>query len=173
MTALRVSTIALIYAAGRLGLPAASEAVPSGTPAPRQVVTRVSVMSDSVPGVIDLLVRFEHARGVHTWPNRFAAVAALPGFQPMVTRIDVIELSASATAGSITWPRTTVVSLLVDGRQVLLEAYTGMVQATLPLAVQGHDRVRGRLTVRYQPCDERVCYRPQVDTLSFVAEPHK
>jgi hypothetical protein len=141
-------------------------------PPKRQVVTSVIVASSPSPSDAQLVVTLEHAPGVHTWPSAPQTVPELPGFQTTVTRIDVLELEPRLRVGSYAWPASQLLSISIAGKPVVMNAFIGTTRVNVPLSgVTPGGRVRGRIVVRYQPCDDRVCYRPQSDTLSFSAVP--
>ena len=124
-----------------------------------------------------LNVTLKHRAGVHTWPNQPVVPSEFGSLKPIATTLQILELNG-ASAGQAQWPAAEIVTVMYTDAPVKLGAYQGLVQASVHLKpATGARSISGRIAVRYQPCDERICYPPRTDTLSFktalpTAEPH-
>ena len=119
-----------------------------------------------------LVIRLAHRAGVHTWPNRPIVPPEFKGLKPIATTARVLELKGATVRDSAQWPAAERVMVRYTGAPIGLHGYAGNVEATFDLKrTPGAAEISGRVAIRYQPCDERLCYAPRTDTISFRSVP--
>jgi thiol:disulfide interchange protein DsbD len=157
--------------------PAVVVAVAAGLAAPPLAHAQVEGGADSVevravparevvrPGdLVPIAVVLDHADGFHSWPNRPVLPPPYRDLIPIPTTIEVTTLPTGATVSAIQWPPPVSVRVRYTGRPVDLLAYTGETVAYVPVtlaAEQPEGPADIGLAVRYQACDERLCYPPR------------
>jgi thiol:disulfide interchange protein DsbD len=166
-------------------LPSASLALAGGTAHAQGGVPggadSVSVSATAQPAVVTpgatvtIAVTLSHARGFHTWPNEPIVPPEFEGVNAIATAIEVLALPEGAVEKGIEWPEPVPVTVRYTRKAVELLSYVG--DATARLRVElAQDQPAGQaevaLEVRYQACDERVCYPPRTAELmvSFEVE---
>ncbi len=119
--------------------------------------------------VVSIAVSFQHARGFHSWPNQPVVPPEFAGVNPIATTIEVVSLPEGAELAGIDWPEPVPLIVRYTGRPVKLLSYTDTAVAHVRLRFPA-DAPAGELVVelrvRYQSCDERVCYPPRTKVLS-------
>jgi DsbC/DsbD-like thiol-disulfide interchange protein len=122
------------------------------------------------PGAaLAILVVLDHAAGFHTWPHEPVVPPEFEGLSPIATTIEAFALPKGAAVEGIRWPDPVTVTVYYIRDPVELPAYAGEAVVRLGLRTAadtpaGEQRVQ--LRVRYQACDERVCYPPKTVNLS-------
>ncbi len=128
------------------------------TPANPQAADQVSVA-----------VALEHAAGFHSWPHEPVVPPELRGVMPIATTIEVVSLPEGGVVEDIRWPAPVPVIVRYTRGPVLLLAYTDTTVAQVRLRLESDQPAEGAnvgLRVRFQACDQRVCYPPRtVDVL--------
>jgi DsbC/DsbD-like thiol-disulfide interchange protein len=113
---------------------------------------------------VSVAVALEHAAGFHSWPHEPVVPPELRGVMPIATTIEVLSLPEGAVVEEIQWPAPVPVIVRYTRGPVLLLAYTDTAVAQLRLRLESDQPAEGTsvaLRVRYQACDERVCYPPK------------
>lgn len=121
------------------------------------------------PGeVLSIVVVLDHAADFHTWPHAPVVPPEFEGLIPIATSVEASTLPEGVSVEEIRWPEPVTVTVHYIRDPVELLAYAG--QAVVRLIVRtasntpdGEQRVE--LRVRYQVCDERVCYPPKTVNL--------
>lgn len=118
---------------------------------------------------LSIVVVLNHVAGFHTWPHRPVVPPEFEGLIPIATSVEAFTLPDGVDVEEIRWPEPVTVTVHYIRDPVQLLAYAG--EAVVRLVVQtaadmldGERRVE--LRVRYQACDERVCYPPKTVNLS-------
>jgi hypothetical protein len=160
----RVAVVITIAAAARPFLLLAQ--IPDGAVAATARVHRARVLrGDTVS--IDVTLQLAH--GFHVWPHDPVLPPEFGRLTPIATGIEATALPFGARIERIDWPRATPVTVTYTGAPVSLLSYAGTATARVLLRVAS-DAPTGRVTagfrVRYQACDERVCYRPEDKTVA-------
>ncbi len=124
--------------------------------------------SEVRPGdLISIAVALEHAQGYHTWPHHPVVPPELGGLRPIATSITISALPEGLTLEEIAWPDPVPVTVRYTGAPLSLLSYAGTVVARVRLRI-APDHPPGptglELRVRYQACDDLLCYRPQTVT---------
>lgn len=122
------------------------------------------------PGeALSIVVVLDHVAGFHTWPHAPVVPPEFEGLIPIATSVEAFTLPEGVGVEEIHWPEPVTVTVHYIRDPVELLAYAG--QAVVRLVVRtaadtpdGERRVE--LRVRYQACDERVCYPPKTVKLS-------
>ena len=127
-------------------------------------VTALQVESETPAERLTIAVRFEHAAGFHSWPNEPVVPPELRGLMPIATSVEVTSLPEGVQFDEIDWPEPVPVTVRYIERPLVLLSFTDTAIAYLHLqrieqGPSGDPQVG--LTVRYQACDERVCYPPK------------
>lgn len=123
------------------------------------------------PGeAMSIVVVLDHAAGFHTWPHDPVVPPEFDGLVPIATSVEASTLPEGAGVEEIRWPDPVTVTVRYVRDPVELLAYAGetivrLVVRTAADAPEGEERVG--LRVRYQACDERVCYPPKTVVLSI------
>jgi len=110
---------------------------------------------------VSIAVALEHAAGFHSWPNEPVVPPELEGLMPIATTIEVVSLPEGVVVEGIQWPAPVPVIVRYTRGPVLLLAYKDTVVAQLRLRLESDQRAQRTsvgLRVRYQACDERICY---------------
>lgn len=122
------------------------------------------------PGeALSVLVVLDHAAGFHTWPHEPVVPPEFEGLMPIATSVEASALPQGSSVEEIRWPEPVTVTVHYIGDPVELLAYAG--EAVVQLVVRtAADTTEGGQTmplrVRYQACDERVCYPPRTVKLT-------
>lgn len=122
------------------------------------------------PGeALSILVVLDHVAGFHTWPHDPVVPAEFEGLMPIATSVEAFALPKGVDVEEILWPEPVTVAVRYIGDPVELPAYAGeavvrLVVRTAADTPEGKRRIE--LRVRYQACDERVCYPPKTVELS-------
>lgn len=135
-----------------------------GIPDDAVVVRAAADPARAAPGGrLAIAVTIEFAPGFHAWPNEPVLPPQFAGLRPIPTTIDVASLPEGLVLERIEWPDPEPVTVRYTGQPLELLSYTGTVVARVRVGVAA-DAPTGRgtatLTVGYQACDERLCYRP-------------
>jgi DsbC/DsbD-like thiol-disulfide interchange protein len=117
------------------------------------------------PGdVVTIALTLTHASGFHTWPHEPVVPEVFEGVNPIPTEIELADAPPGAALVEVVWPEPQPVTVHYGGEPTALLSYTG----SAPIGVRLHvppETPDGRatvvLTVRFQACDARLCYRPQ------------
>jgi DsbC/DsbD-like thiol-disulfide interchange protein len=112
---------------------------------------------------LTIAVTIEYAPGFHSWPDEPVVPPELGRLRPIPTTIDLTPPPEGLALEAVDWPQPTSVTVHYTGRPLALLSYTDTVVASVQLRVAADARTGSRsvtLTVGYQVCDERVCYRP-------------
>jgi len=138
----------------------------------RAVIARSIVRpGDQVP----IAVVFDHPDGYHSWPHDPEVPPQFEGLQPIATDIQVERLSAGLGTSDIQWPvgEYVEVDYTDSGRPIDLLSYVGEAIAYVPLDVDA-DAPLGpgevALEVRWQSCDDLICYFPKTEILTLALE---
>ncbi|KPK80969.1 MAG: hypothetical protein AMS25_08255 [Gemmatimonas sp. SM23_52] len=113
---------------------------------------------------VSIAVALEHAAGFHSWPHEPVVPPELEGLMPIATTIEVVSLPEGVVVEGIQWPAPVPVIVRYTRGPVLLLAYMDTVIAQLRLRLESDqpaERTSVGLRVRYQACDQRVCYPPR------------
>ncbi len=168
------ATALLTCLLGSLGTPqqGCSQEAPRGQDSVR--VRAVAAKTVVRPGdEVPVAVILEHAPGFHTWPNTPVVPPPLRAVRPIATALRVVSLPEGAQVGEIQWPEPVSIPVRYTGRRVDLLSYADTVAIYVPLTLapdQAAGDVTLELRVRYQACDELVCYRPKTVTLAVPLE---
>ena len=118
-------------------------------------------------------VRLVHRGGFHTWPHEPVVPPALEGVEPVPTELAGARGTRILSGVEVRWPAPDTVTARYGGPPVSLPAYRDTVEARLrgrvPAGAPPGVR-RLELIVRFQPCDERVCYRPRTAAATVELE---
>jgi hypothetical protein len=135
-----------------------------GLPDDAVVVRAVAEPARAVPGGrCTIAVTIEFAPGFHAWPNEPVLPPPFERLRAIPTTIEFASLPEGMELEGIDWPEATPVTVRYTGRPIELMSYAGTVVAHVRLRVAADapsGRTTVRLTVGYQTCDERLCYRP-------------
>lgn len=117
------------------------------------------------PGdVVAIVLTLTHASGFHTWPHEPVVPEAFKGVNPIPTEIKLGGAPPGTELVEVVWPDPQPVAVHYGGEPTALLSYTGSALIGVRLRVPP-DMQEGRttvvLTVRFQACDARLCYRPQ------------
>ena len=118
---------------------------------------------------IPIAVVLQHAAGFHSWPNVPVVPPQLGDVVPIPTTIDIIAVPAGTEVQEIQWPRPAPVTVRYTRRPVELLSYIDTAVAYVPLQLDQYQplgETTVELRVRYQVCDESVCYPPETVDLS-------
>jgi thiol:disulfide interchange protein DsbD len=136
----------------------------------RAVAARSTVRpGDQVP----LAVVIEHEEGFHTWPNSPIVPPQFDAFVPIPTTIEAVSLPPGARLGEVQWPPVEPVTVEYTDAPVDLLSYVGTSVAFLPLQLdpeQPIGQATVTLSVRFQSCDDRICYPPRTVELAIPLE---
>ncbi len=134
---------------------------------PRGAVTvdaRVSQTAVRPGDLVTIAVRLTHASGFHTWPHEPVVPEAFEGVNPIPTEIALADAPPGTELVEVVWPQPQPVTVHYGGAPTALLSYTGSALIGVRLRLP-RDMPEGRatvvLTVRFQACDARLCYRPQ------------
>ena len=164
----RLIATALIALGGAVGPLHAQEGVGGGSDS----VTVRALPARSVvrPGDrIPIAVVLQHSLGFHSWPHVPVVPPQLADVVPIATTIDVLGVPSGSEAQEIQWPPPMAVTVRYTGRPVDLLSYVDTAVAFLPIQLdpnQALGEAAVEIRVRYQSCDERVCYPPKTVDLS-------
>ena len=121
------------------------------------------------PGeALSVIVVLDHVAGFHTWPHDPVVPPEFEGLIPIATSVEASTLPEGVGVEKIYWPEPVTVTVHYIRDPVELLAYAGeavvrMVVRTAADTPDGERRIE--LRVRYQACDERVCYPPKTVNL--------
>lgn len=118
-------------------------------------------------------LRLVHEEGFHTWPHEPEVPAALEGVEPVATELAGARGTRALSEVDVAWPAPDTVRVRYAVPPVMLPAYRDTVEVRLRGQVPAEAAPGARrleLTVRFQPCDERVCYRPRTATAAAELE---
>lgn len=134
-----------------------------------EVVATVEPSNVTPGAVVTIAVTFKHAQGFHTWPNEPVVPPAYEGVNAIATSIEVVSVPEGAEVNEIHWPEPVPVTVRYTHRRVELLSYVGETTARLLLGLspnQSAGTAEVWLRVRFQACDERVCYPPKTEELN-------
>jgi hypothetical protein len=112
---------------------------------------------------VGILVTLDLSPHFHVWPHEPVLPAAFALLTPIATEIAPSTLPEGARIERIDWPEPAPVTVQYTGAPVQVLSYAGTVVARLLLRLPPAASTRRTtvvLRVRYQACDERVCYPP-------------
>jgi thiol:disulfide interchange protein DsbD len=122
------------------------------------------------PGeTLSIVVVLDHAAGFHTWPHEPVVPPEFEGLMPIATSVQASSLPEGAAVDVIRWPEpaTVTVHYIRDPVELLVYAGEAVVRLDVRFATGTPDGAHSvELRVRYQACDERVCYPPKTVSLS-------
>jgi len=154
---------AAVFALAALSLtPGRSAAAQAGADAVH-VAARVGRARVPRGDTVSVLVTLEMLPRYHVWPHEPVLPEALARLSPIATEISPVTLPAGAAIESVEWPDPTPVTVRYVGPALELLSYTERTAVRVLLRV-APGAATGRATavfeVRYQTCDDRVCYAP-------------
>ncbi len=118
---------------------------------------------------LSIVVVLDHAAGFHTWPHEPVVPPEFEGLIPIATSIEASALPEGAAVDDIRWPEPATVMVQYTREPVKLLAYAGDAVARVVVRLT-EDMPAGEhsieLRVRYQACDERICYPPKTVKVS-------
>lgn len=174
----RITSALLIAGLGTTALAGraqAQRAVPGGADS---VQVHASVYEPGVaPGeALSIAVSLRHAKGFHTWPNDPVVPPQFEGLIPIATDIQAVSLPDGARVEAMEWPDPVPITVRYARETVDLLSYTETVVAHVRVRLspeQPPGPASAILSVRYQACDEFVCYPPKSVkvTVGFRVEP--
>lgn len=118
---------------------------------------------------MSILVVLDHAAGFHTWPHDPVVPAEFEGLIPIATSVEASALPEGMRLEDIRWPEPVAVTVHYSGDPVELLAYAGEAVVQLVVRTAADTPDGGQtipLRVRYQACDERICYAPRTVKLT-------
>lgn len=145
-----------------------------GQEAPGRPPTAVSVRavparSTVRPGDrVPVAVVFQHEPGFHTWPHHPVLPPALSDVSPIATDVRVVSKPDSLRVEPLQWPEAVEVTVRYTGRPLKVLAYAGTSVVYVPLQLapsQPTGALDIGLSVRYQACNETICYFPKTRRL--------
>lgn len=140
-----------------------------GRPPAAVTVRAVAARSAVRPGDrVPVAVVLQHEPGFHTWPHHPDLPPALSDVSPIATDVRVVSKPDSLRVEPLQWPRASEVTVRYTGRPLKVLAYadTSVVYVPLQLAPgQPPGELDIGLSVRYQACNETICYFPKTRRL--------
>jgi thiol:disulfide interchange protein DsbD len=113
---------------------------------------------------VTIAVILDHAAGFHSWPHEPVIPPEFEGVMPIATTIEVTSLPEGAVVEGIDWPDPVPVTVRYTRRPVELLSYVDAAVAHIRLRLSSQASpgdASVELRVRYQSCDERICYPPR------------
>jgi thiol:disulfide interchange protein len=157
--------------ANAVGSTAAASTVAIAQPgdANRVTVTAATQRTQVTPGDrLAIAITFEFAEHMHIWPNVPVVPKELDGLVPVPTEISLADaVDASPVRPFITltqWPAPQDVKVAFGVAPISIKSYAERTTVYVPVVIDASAKpgaAKLNLSVRYQACNETVCFAPE------------